>query len=89
MIAVYAINTYRQTARLFIVGGKELVSAEGTTQGDPLAMALYALRIQPLITCLKSKSSSKQCRFADDASGIGSVGELLSSPAPRIESIWS
>ena len=76
MIAVYAINTYRQTARLFIVGGKELVSAEGTTQGDPLAMALYALSIQPLITCLQSKSSSKQCWFADDASGIGSVGEL-------------
>ena len=76
MIAVYAINTYRQTARLFIVGGKELVSAEGTIQGDPLAMALYALSIQPLITCLQSKSSSKQCWFADDASGIGSVGVL-------------
>ena len=76
MIAVYAINTYRQTARLFIVGGKKLVSAEGTTQGDPLAMALCALSIQPLITCLQSKSNSKQCWFADDASGTGSVGEL-------------
>ena len=26
------INTYRQPARLFITGGKELISAEGTTQ---------------------------------------------------------
>ena len=60
MIAVYTINTYRQTARLFIVGGKKLMSAEGTTQGDPL----------------QSKSNSKQCWFADDASGTGSVGEL-------------
>ena len=75
-IAVYAINTYRQPARLFITGGKELVSAEGTTQGDPLAMGLYALSIQPLITCLQFKSNSKQCWFADDASGIGSVEEV-------------
>ena len=35
VIAAYAINTYRQPARLFITGGKEIVSAEGTTQGDP------------------------------------------------------
>ena len=38
VIAAYAINTYRQPARLFITGGKEIVSAEGPTQGDPLAM---------------------------------------------------
>ena len=31
-IATYAINTYREPARLFITGGKELKSAEGTTQ---------------------------------------------------------
>ena len=31
--ATYAINTYRQLARLFIIGGQELKSAEGTTQG--------------------------------------------------------
>ena len=36
-LATYAINTYRQPARLFITGGSELKSAEGTTQGDPLA----------------------------------------------------
>ena len=52
VIAIYAINTYRQSARLFVTGGKEIVSAEGTTQGDPLAMGLYALSIQPLITSL-------------------------------------
>ena len=38
IIATYAINTYRNSARLFITGGKEIISAEGTTQGDPLAM---------------------------------------------------
>ena len=42
IIAICAINTYRQPARLFVIGGKEIVSAEGTTHGDPLAMGLYA-----------------------------------------------
>ncbi|XP_073231425.1 uncharacterized protein [Porites lutea] len=76
IIAIYAINTYRQPARLFVIGGKEIVSAEGTTQGDPLAMGLYALSIQPLITSLRAASSVKQCWFADDASGAGSIMEI-------------
>ena len=49
-IATYAINTYREPARLFIVGGQELKSSEGTTQGNPLAISLYAISLQPLIT---------------------------------------
>jgi hypothetical protein len=67
IIAGYAINTYRQPARLFIVGGKEIASAEGTTQGDPLAMAFYAISTLPLITSLQAASTVKQCWFADDA----------------------
>ena len=43
------------------------MSAEGTIQGDPLAMGLYALNTQPLITSLLAASSVKQCWFADDA----------------------
>ena len=38
-LATYVINTYRQPARLFVSGGEELISAEGTTQGDPLSMS--------------------------------------------------
>ena len=49
------------------------MSAEGTTQGDPLAMGLYALSVQPLITSLGAASSIKQCWFADDACGAGSI----------------
>ena len=33
------IRTYREPARLFITGGKELLSKEGTTQGDNLALS--------------------------------------------------
>ena len=76
VIATYAINTYRPPARLFITGGKEIVSVEGTTQGYPLAMGLYALSIQPLITSLQVASSVKECWFADDASEAGSTTEI-------------
>ena len=75
-MATYAINTYREPARLFIMGGKELRSVEGTTQGDPLAMSLYAVSLQPLITRLGVSCRAKKCWFADDATGAGSVEEL-------------
>ena len=65
-IAIYVINAYRVPARLFVVGGKELESSEGTTQGDPLAMSLYAVSLQPLITRLTIASSAKQCWYAND-----------------------
>ena len=76
MIATYAINTYRAPARLFIIGGKELSSSEGTTQGDPLAMSLYAISLQSLITLLDIRSSAKQCWYADDATGAGALTDI-------------
>ena len=75
-LATYAINTYRVPARLFVTGGKELSSAEGTTQGDPLAMSFYAISLQPLIMRLSGCSNAKQCWFADDATGVGLIEEL-------------
>lgn len=76
LMATYAINTYRHPARLFVVGGQELKSSEGTTQGDPLAMSLYAISLQPLISHLQVSSATKQCWFADDAAGSGTLCEL-------------
>ena len=61
---------------MFVVGGQELKSSEGTTQGDPLAMAIYAISLQPLITSLQNASSTKQCWYADDASGAGIATDL-------------
>ena len=60
-IATDAIKTYRRHAQLFVMGGKELLSAEGTTQGDPVAMSLHAVSLQPLIAQLQTSSSAKQC----------------------------
>ena len=53
-IATNAINTYRQSSRLLITGERKLKSAEGTTQRGPLAMAINAISLQPLITRLIS-----------------------------------
>ncbi len=43
-LATILINNYRSPTELF-VDGKTLLSQEGTTQGDPLAMPMYALAI--------------------------------------------
>ena len=75
-IATCAINTYRKPSRLFIVGGQELKSAEGTTEGDPLAVSLCAISLQPLITRLQVKNTASQCKYADDATGCGSLEDV-------------
>ena len=75
-LATYVINTYRRPARLFITGGEEITLAEGTTQGDPIAMSLYALSLQPLITQLHVSTETKQCWFADDAIGAGLLQDV-------------
>ena len=53
-IATALLNCYRGDAELYI-GGETILSTEGTTQGDPLAMAFYVLATVPL-----SKALTKQ-----------------------------
>ena len=47
-LAKVLINCYRQSCSLF-VGGKILLSREGTAQGNPLAMAMFGLATLPLL----------------------------------------
>ena len=75
LIATHVINIYRTPALLFGVGGGELQSADGTTQGDQLTMLMYAISLQPLISLLHNCSTAKQCWFADDATGAGPIEE--------------
>ena len=68
------INTYRFPSRLFITGGKELLSQEGTTQGDPLSMPFYAVSTYILIMFLRiAFEDVKQVWLADDASAVGKL----------------
>ena len=68
------INTYREDVCLFI-DGETLLSQEGTTQGDPLAMAMYAMAVTPLIHQLKQETT-KQVWFVDDATAGGNLTNL-------------
>ena len=72
-LAIFINNCYATPARLFISGGQEIKSAEGTTQGDPTAMAMYAISILPL---LETKSKAKKIAFADDFGGVGTIESL-------------
>ena len=73
-LAKILINTYREDIQLFI-NGETLLSQEGTTQGDPLAMAMYAITITPLIHHLENKSV-EQAWYADDATAGGNINDL-------------
>jgi len=71
-------NTYGIPIRLFITGEGEITSTEGTTQGDPLAMTMYALAITPLIRSLwQSQPDVSQVWYADDPTAGGHLVPLL------------
>jgi hypothetical protein len=73
-LSLYAANCYNTPSRLFVTGGAELSSQEGTTQGDPLAMPFYALSLMPLLRELSG--SIHQIWYADDAQATGKL-EIL------------
>ena len=76
--AIVLINTYRSPSRLFIVNGGEILSTEGTTQGDALAMQFYGISITPIMNTLKKElPSTSQVWLADDATGAGRIDALL------------
>ena len=52
-LACVLINTYRSPASLF-VSGDTILSEEGTTQGNPLVMPMYAIAMIPLIRHLNN-----------------------------------
>eukprot|EP00731_Ephydatia_muelleri_P031762 Em0023g269a len=72
-IATVIINTYREPTDLF-VDGNSILSQEGTTQGDPLAMPMYALAILPLIRHIAD--NVQEAWYADDATATGSLKNL-------------
>ena len=55
LINTYVQNCYTLPSRLFIIGGTEIKSSEGTTQGDPVARPIYALAVIPL--CIPFRGS--------------------------------
>ena len=80
------INTYRVDVVLYIEGSTLLLE-EGTTQGDPLAMLMYALGVLPLIDCIFG--DLMQVWYADDATACGSLSELRLWWDKLCTSVWT
>ena len=78
-IATFVRNCYNVPARLLLLSGKELVSHEGITQGDPTVITMYGIALTPLLKNLAicySERDPKMVAFADD---LTSTGRLLKS----------
>ncbi|XP_063610335.1 uncharacterized protein LOC134784239 [Penaeus indicus] len=81
-IAQYIKNTYSQPAKLHIYDKQTntcetIASNEGTTQGDPIAMAMYALGLLKLQDHINfSDTNIKQVAYADDLTGAGKITHL-------------
>ena len=74
-LAPVAINMYRNESRLF-VSGTAITSSEGTTQGDNLAMSLFALATLPILQHLERLTIAWQVWLADDATAVGTLARL-------------
>ena len=77
----FIINCYATPSRLFIVGGGEILSSEGTTQGDPTVLGAYALGILSLIKFFLesvnlNEMNAKEVAFADDFSVVCSLNSM-------------
>ena len=75
--ATILINTYRTGSRLSVAQCKEIVSQEGTTQGDNIGGHFYNQGTIPLQNILYVSSPDiKQVWLADDATGAGTLTNL-------------
>ena len=73
----FIINTYRSPSMLFICGGGEILSQEGTTQGDPLAMPWYSVNASVMIQSLRTRTPGViQVWLAGDPAGGGQIVPL-------------
>ena len=70
----HAIYNYSKPSARF-VNHKELLSREGTTQGDPPAMAMYGIAVFPLIERVENEQKLKRW-YADDGSVSGKLEDL-------------
>ena len=81
-ISTFVENCYQAPSCLFVIGGVELKSSEGTTQCDQIAMMIYAIMVIPLIlrtvdsVIVSNEPNTKAVGYADDLFGAGFVEVL-------------
>ena len=69
-LGTHFVNSYRALTE-FCMDGEVFLSQEGTTQGDPLVISMYALVAISLFK--KVDGNSKEVWYTDDISPVGSV----------------
>ena len=80
--ALFVENCYIPPSRLFIVGGTEITSKEGITQGDPVSMPIYGIGVTPFINILIDILSNHYSAnvnvmaYADDFSAAENLQDL-------------
>ena len=81
-MAQYVENTYKDPTHLYIATrsrrqNDNIQAEEGTTQGDPIAMAMYALGLTALLNEIKYETTEiKHVAYADDLTGAGKIDKL-------------
>lgn len=71
-----AVTNSYSTPSLLSVNHQTLFSKEGTTQGDPLAMAMYGIAILPLTYRIQQENMLQKW-YADDGTAAGDITTLL------------
>ena len=76
----YLHNSYNTPSNLYLNDGSYMLSKEGVTQGDNLAMEMYAIATKPLIEELAEytvNKAVKQVWFADDSAAGGKLDGIF------------
>ena len=78
---IHVNNCYSLHSQVFIIGGNKIRSCEATTQGDPIAMAVYAIAIILMILMIvditsKTDDSTKTAAYTDDVTAAGKIIQL-------------
>ena len=59
---------------MFVIVGTEILSGEGTIQGDPLGTAIYAIVLTPMLKILVDcADKEREGTFADDITAAGGM----------------
>ena len=72
VISSYVFSCYTLPSRLLLLGGYKVNLVDGTTQGDPIAMAIYAIAVITLLLMVLetvsnfSNNNVKMAVYADD-----------------------